>query len=66
MTDAEFHQQTLEQREQSTDVMRETIRTAVVGAQWDAPIALVETLRDNKFTVIDYDGNRYTVTIEEQ
>lgn len=65
MNDAEHHQQTLEQREQTIDVMCETIRTAVVSAKWNAPIAGVTGVRDNTFAVIDFDGNCYKVTIEE-
>ena len=66
MNEAQHHQQTLEQREQALDAMCEVIRTAVVCADWDAPLAGVTGLRDHTFTVIDFDGNRYKVTIEEQ
>lgn len=65
MTNAEHHHLELEQQEQSYDAMCETIRTAVVKAHYSEPIAGVTGLRNHSFSVIDFDGNRYKVTIEE-
>lgn len=65
MTNAEHHHLELEQLEQLYDTMCDTIRTAVVKAHWEAPIAGVTGLRNHSFSVIDFDGNRYKVTIEE-
>ena len=65
MTEAEHHQMTLEHRQQAFECMAEVIRTAVVQTPWDSPVAAVTGLRENRFTVIDFNGNRYTVTIEE-
>lgn len=65
MTNAEHHQAELEQQEQAYDTMCDLIRTSVVSAKWDAPIAGVTGLRNHSFSVIDFDGNCYKVTIEE-
>lgn len=64
MTNAEHHQQELEQHEQAFDTIKTDIRQAVISASHTASIAFVYPLNDNKFTVIDLIGHRYTVTIE--
>ena len=66
MNEAQHHQQTLEQREQALEVISKAVHLAVFDAHWVAPLAGVSELRDRTFTVINFDGNRYKVTIEEQ
>ena len=66
MTNAEHHQQELEQQEQAYDTIKSDIRQAVISASHTASIAFVYPLNGNQFTVIDLNGHRYTVTIEEK
>ena len=66
MTNAEHHQQELEQQEQALDTIKTDIRQAIISASHKANIAFVYPLNCNQFTVIDLSGNRYTVTIEEK
>lgn len=66
MTEAEHHQQQLEQQEQAYNKIKADIRQAVISASHTASIAFVYPLNDNQFTVTDLDGHRYTVTIEEK
>lgn len=66
MSQAEHHQQQLEQQEHAYDTIKADIRQAVISASHTANIAFVYPLNDNQFTVTDLDGYRYTVTIEEK
>ena len=66
MTDAEHHQQQLEQQEQAFKTIKDEIRAAVISAPHDATIGMVWKLKGNKFTVTSLGGYNYTVTIEEQ
>ena len=65
MTEAEHHQQTLDQRQQAEDEMTERVRDAMMRLPFNLKVGLVGECQGNTFVIVDFGLRHYKVTIEE-
>ena len=65
MTEAEYHQQTLEQRQQVEEAMAKKVKQGVLCLPFNQKVGLVSECESNTFMIVDFGLRHYKVTIEE-
>ena len=65
MTEAEHHQQTLDDRQQAEDEMTERVRDAMTRLPFNLKVGLVSECQGNTFMIVDFGLRHFKVTIEE-